>query len=292
MTTVVLLAVLLSAAPAGSPEAAAGSSSSFTAAEALAAGDAAFSRRAEGAKGATCDPAQVEAALAAYRRAMNLDQSSYPARLGFLRAVYFRGGFCPMADGPKIALYEEAKRVAEATVKRLQSTVDVPGKAARRREVLRREPLAAEIYLWAAVSWGQWAVDHKVAAAWQGAAGVIRDLAQAVVDIDPATLDGGAYLILGRLHTEAPRIPLVTGWVSRARGLEYLRRGMALAPDASNTLLFLGKALLDDGAQGRNEARAVLLRGTSLSPRANSVIEDLHYIVWARQLLVEAKLVP
>jgi hypothetical protein len=238
--------------------------------EALAAGERGYAARA-GANGA-CDAAGVDAAIAEYRRAIVLDPAAYAPRLGFLRVVFFRGGFCAIERGRRLALFAEAKKVAQETVEQLEADGE------------RAAPRRAEVYLWAAVSWGQWSIDHKLAAAWQGAAGRIRGLAQAVIDIRPETLDGGAFLILGRLHTEAPRIRFLTGWVSRPAGIEYLRRGLAIAPGAHNHVYFLGRALLDEGPAAREEARALLARCARLPPRAGSVVEDQHYAALARAL--------
>ena len=59
---------------------------------------------------------------------------------------------------------------------------------------------AAEVYLWAAVSWGQWTVYHRLSAVWKGAPRRIRDLAEAALSIDPATEQHGAYVILGAAY--------------------------------------------------------------------------------------------
>ncbi len=254
------------------------------AAQALAEGDAHYARRSEGIRDGIASPAQVDLAIANYRRALNLAPDSYEVRLRLLRAMFFRGGFCGMGDREQIPLFVEAKRLADDTVRRLEASIKAP-RAQARREVLRREPLAAEIYLWAAISWGQWAVDHKIAAAWQGAAVQIRDLSQAVIDIAPETLQGGGYLIQGRLHAEAPRIPMLTHWVSRRRGLECLRQAVALAPDNTAANYFLADAILDLQPSQKGEAVALLQKVATTSPRPDYVAEDLHYAAMARDRL-------
>lgn len=253
-----------------------------SAAAALAKADAHFALRAEGARGGEAATTQVEAALFDYRRALVLDPSSYEARLGLLRALFFRGGFCEIAPREQIKLFEEAKRLAEDTVRRLDSS---SGTRPARTAALRRVPLAAEIHMWAAISWGQWAVDHKIAAAWQGAAERIRDLSQAVIDIDPATAQGGGHLILGRLHAEAPRLPILSRWVSRKKGIEHLRAALAIAPANTPNMYFLADALLKWSPSGREEARALLSRCASAIPRPEYLVEDAHYSEMAQRRL-------
>jgi tetratricopeptide (TPR) repeat protein len=204
-----------------------------------------------------------------------------------LRAMYFRGGYCDIAPKDEIKLFDDAKRLADETVKRLE--VDLKqSRLQAHREALRREPLAAEIYLWAAVSWGQWAVSHKVNAAWQGAPGRIRDLAQAVVDIEPATLFGSGYVILGRLHAEAPRIPMVTPWISRTKAIEYLRQAHAIAPTNSANVYFLAQALLQLDPSRREEAKLLLERCAASPARPEYPVEDKHYAEEAKDLLKQA----
>ena len=144
---------------------------------------------------------------------------------------------------------------------------------------------AAETYLWAAVSWGQWALYHRLSGAWQGAPKRIRDLAETVLSIDPDTVQAGAYIILGRLHSEAPRVPFLTGWVSREKGIAYLREGLARAPDNQALVYFLADALLRMEASRRDEARSLLRRCVASKPRSDWRVEDAHYAELARKRL-------
>jgi tetratricopeptide (TPR) repeat protein len=256
--------------------------------EALAQGDAHYARRAEGAHAGTADPTQVDAAIAAYRRALALDPSSFDARLRLLRAFFFRGGFCGLDAQGEILVFDEAKELAEDTVRRL----DV--ESGRVRGHVQLDPglkaiPAAEIYLWAAISWGQWAVAHKVSAAWQGAPARIRDMAEAALEIDPKIEQASGHLILGRLHTEAPRIPLLTRWVSRTKGVANLRTGFTLAPQSPANMFFLADALLTLEPTQKQEARDLLVRCANVAARPEYAVEDLHYILMARQRLAELR---
>lgn len=254
-------------------------------AEALAAGDAHYARRAEGARGGTALPFQADGALVDYRFALAFDPRSLDARLRLMRAVFFRTGFCgPMDDRDKVRMLDEAKRIAE------QAVADLDADTGRRKgqvpagAVTAAVP-AAEAYLWAAVSWGQWAVYHRLSGAWQGAPKRIRDLAEAVLSIEPGAAQAGAFIILGRLHCEAPRVPLLTGWVSREKGLAYLRQGLARAPDNQALVYFLADALLTWDPSRRDEARALLRRCAESNPRSDWVVEDTHYAEQARERL-------
>jgi hypothetical protein len=189
-----------------------------------------------------------------------------------------------MDDRDKVRMLDEAKAVGEEAVAELDA------ETGRRKGRVVEGPAvaavpAAETYLWAAVSWGQWAVYHRLSGAWQGAPRRIRDLAEAVLTIDPGTVQAGAYIILGRLHCEAPRVPLLTGWVSRAKGVAYLREGLARVSDNQALVYFLADALLTWEPSRRDEAHALLQRAVASTPRSDWQVEDAHYAEQARDRL-------
>jgi tetratricopeptide (TPR) repeat protein len=254
-------------------------------AEAIAAGDAHYARRGEGADERGAPPFQIDGAIAEYRRALALDPTSLEARVRLMRAYFFRGGFCgEMPRDEKVRLFDEAKRLAEEVVSRLDTELGrKKGKVTR--DAASRVTPAAEAYLWSAVSWGQWAVFHRVSAAWSGAPGRIRDLAEAVIVLDPGAEQAGAHIILGRLHSEAPKIPLVTGFVSREKAVAAVRAGIALAPENRALAYFTADVLLRHAPGADGEAREILARVSSTPPRADFRAEDLHYARMARERL-------
>jgi tetratricopeptide (TPR) repeat protein len=256
------------------------------AAQAIAAGDAHYARRAEGARAGVARPQEVDAAILEYRRALSLEPSSLEARLRLLRAYFFRGGFCGTEGREQVAIFDDAKALAEETVKLLDvQTGRTKGRVASR--VGETVPSAAAVYLWAAVSWGQWTVAHAASAAWQRAPARIRDLAQVAVTLDPRAEQAGAHLILGRLNTEAPRVPFLTMWVDRRKGLEHLRTALALSPESPQVEYFLADALLKLDPSRTDEALTLLRRCATQHPRPEYPVEDEHYAWQARERLAD-----
>ncbi|HVO11682.1 MAG TPA: hypothetical protein VMX54_13145 [Vicinamibacteria bacterium] len=253
---------------------------------AVASGDAHFAHRAEGAAAGVARPAQTDAAIADYRRAIGLDPTSLDARLKLLRAYFFRGGFCGASPADSIDIFTAAKDVAEDTVKLLDSQTG-RSKSHIDSRTAGAVPVAAEVYLWAAVSWGQWAVSHPARGAWQHAPARIRDLAEAAVAIDPAAEQAGGHVVLGRLHTEAPRVPFLTHWVDRTAGIRHLRTALSLSPDSPQIMYFLAAALLRLDPASAQEARALLVRCATVKPRPDYPVEDAHYAWQARDLLAD-----
>lgn len=254
-----------------------------TAAQALAAGDYHYARRAEGARAGVALPKEIDDAIFDYHRAMMLDPSALEPRLRLLRAYFFRGGFCGTEGRAQVAIFDDAKAVAEETVHLLDEQTGRSKGRVGGRQAAPSE--AAAVYLWAAVSWGQWTVAHAATAAWQRAPGRIRDLAQVAVTLDPSTEQAGGHVILGRLHCEAPRVPLLTMWVDRRKGLEHLRTAYSLSPGSPQIQFFLADALLKLDPSRTDEAIALLKRCATQPPRPEYPVEDEHYAWEARDRL-------
>ncbi len=270
-----LVALLLSASVDGAP---------FT--EAMSAGDAHYARRASGARAGVALPQEVDQAIADYNRALNLDPSSLEVRLRLLRAYFFRGGFCGTEGRDQIAIFDQAKALAEETVRLLDKETG-RSKSRIASQAGQAVPSAAAVYLWAAVSWGQWTVAHAASAAWQHAPARIRDLAQAVVNLDPAAEQAGGHVILGRLHAEAPRVPFLTMWVDRRKGIEHLRTAYSLSPESPQIQYFLADTLLRLDPARRQEAMALLTHCATQPPRPEYPVEDEHYAWQARARLAD-----
>jgi hypothetical protein len=248
-------------------------------------GDAHYDRRAEGARGGTADPRETELAIAAYRAARAKDPRDLHALARLLRAFNFRGAFCGADIESQKRIFDEGKMLGQAEVDRLEATVK--GRSpADRIAALRAVNGAGEAYFWTAACWGQWALARgKFAAARAGVAGRVRDLAETVVAVDPALEEGGGYRILGRLHHQSPRIPFITGWVSKEKALDYLRKSYALGPANPVTWFFLGDAILDEEAQNVEEGRRMLRKCVETPPRADYHVESVQYAELARARL-------
>lgn len=275
MSALLLLTLLASDAQALSPFA-----------MALAEGDRHYARRAEAARGPVALPAEADAALSAYRRALLLDPASLEARTKLLKTLFFRGSFCDAPPGVQLAVFEEAKRVSNDGIKRIEAPLGRPRAHAARVAALNGREDVAPIYFWAAVSWGQWALHKgKIAAAWEGAAGKIRDFLQIAIALNGELEQGSPYLILGRLHDQCPKIPMLTPWVSRAEALRNLRRAYAIGPDNSVSRYFLADAILRHDPAHADEAVRLLRECASALPRPEFQVEDAHYAEMARERL-------
>jgi tetratricopeptide (TPR) repeat protein len=254
-----------------------------TAAGDLQRGDAAYDRRAEGHREAVARPEPIGEAIAAYEAALAADPADLEARWKLLQALYFSGYFATADPDDKRPLYRRGTEVSEEGIARLTRAV---GTAPHELEpealptALEAAGLratdVARFYFWSAIIWGVWSRTVGVLrTVRQGVANRIHDYTQVCVALEPGYLRGGSHRLLARLHTELPRVPLITGWVQRDRALPEAERALAIAPDDPGNRVLYALVLLDTGSDRREEALAILAEAANLEPRPDLIIEDL-----------------
>jgi tetratricopeptide (TPR) repeat protein len=258
-------------------------------------GDAQWARRAEGHAGARAAAGPVDAAIAAYQAAVDSDPSNLEARWKLLRALRFKGAYVARDQAAKRAIFEEAKRSGAEGIELVERMLRArglgnPARASERdvAKIAARIPGAGELYYWNAVSIGEWAqVFGKMAAVRAGAAGTIRRQATIALEIDPAMEGAGPGRLLGRLHDQTPRVPLLTGWASEREAVRFLREAHRLTPADKVTMVFLAEALVAADRGAKPEA-VLLLRRVIDSPNdPEFVVEHAAAQEDARQLLAE-----
>ncbi len=281
--TAVLLAALVWGTPAWAQDIA----------EAIARGDDAWQRRGEGHVDGRAVPGPIGEAVAAYEEALAADPSNLEAIWKLLRSLYFQGDYTTRDNDGKKRIFGRGREVAEAALDLLAERVG--GRKALDKmapEELAEpfpEPEVARIYFWATANWGLWGQAYgKMAAARQGVAGKVRDWTEVVLALDPGYDEGGGYRVRGRLHTEAPKIPFITGWVDHKSAIVDLRHVVELYPGKPLGRLYLADALLRFDKRKKDEALAILRELAELQPRTEMVVEDYFVRREARKLLAAA----
>lgn len=161
-----------------------------------------------------------------------------------VEALWFAAHFASAEADARRALLDRAVAVADRAV----AATDPEG-----------GPVTGEAHFWAAVAWGEWGMERGwLASAFAGVPGRLRRHAEAAARWAPDLRDGGGLRLLGRLHSVLPRLPGVTGWIDRERGLSLLRQALALSERDPRNAFFLAEALLERGAADREEAVRLL----------------------------------
>lgn len=257
----------------------------------IAMGDAAWARRAEGHQGDRAAPGPIGEAVAAYERAVKEQPDRLEAYSKLLRALHYQGDYAVPTQEGKQKVFGRGREVVEAALDRI-------GKRAggrRKLDELPPEqvaklvagiPEAPSIFLWGGIHWGLWGdVYGRIAAARQGVGEKIRRYAEITIALDERLEKAGGHRLLGRLHTLAPKIPLITGWVDRGQAISHLRKAVALAPDDLYNQVYLADALLQHQSAKAAEAREILRRVVQKKPDPARVVEDERALAEARRLL-------
>jgi tetratricopeptide (TPR) repeat protein len=207
-------------------------------------GDQHWALRAEGHQGGHAQAAQVDAAIAAYRKAIAQNPNNLEARWKLMRAIRFKGAYVATTSDQKKPIYDEGKKAGEEAlaVARGKSGVDV-----------------AEINLWDAVNWGEWALAYgKMAAVRQGAADRIKREAALAMQMDPKLEGGAPARVLGRLYNQTPHVPFLTGWASDKEAVRLLNESLKIDPANKITKVFLAEAMVDNDERTKPQAIAML----------------------------------
>lgn len=259
------------------------------------AGDAAWARRAEGHQGDRARPGPANEAVAAYERAVKEQPDRLEGYWKLLQALHYKGDFATPGKEGKQQAFARGKEVAEAALDRLarktagsREKLDAmtPAQAAK---AVSAVPEAKPLFLWAAVHWGLWGdVFGRMAAARQGVGDKVRRYSEILVALDERYEDAGGHRVLGRLHTLAPKVPFVTGWVDREKAVSELRKAVAMGPDNWDNHLFLAEALLEYQPAKAAEAREILRRLLARRPTPERAVEQERTLVNARALLAKS----
>jgi tetratricopeptide (TPR) repeat protein len=258
-------------------------------------GDHHWNLRELGAPGSPADITELDLAIAAYRQALASSPELLAVQWRLMRALCFKGDYATGDDDTKKKLFAEGKQLGERAL-------DIIRKEASRRAgtsydhagpvelaaILSASPDVVGSFYWSMANLGLWALVYgKFQAAREGVAWRIRDLAIAVTIMDPTYEQGGGYLALGRLHHETPYIPLITGWVSDAKAVEYLRKANQIDSRAFVNRLYLADTLWDWNHRSRDEALTLLEGVVQDTPRAEYRVEDQAAQEKARGLLLK-----
>lgn len=261
----------------------------LTAQDAISVGDAAWARRAEGRQGGRAAAGPINEAIAAYERAVKEQPDRLEVYPKLLRALHYKGDYAVHTKEGKQQVFGRGREVVEAAVDRIERRAgknldELP--PAQVAKLVGRIPEAPEIFLWGGIHWGLWGDAYgRIAAARQGVGDKIRRYGEIAVALDERLEKAGGHRLLGRLHTLAPKIPLVTGWVDRGKAISHLRRAVALAPGDLYNQVYLAEALLEHQPGKAAEAREILRKVIQTKPDPARVVEDERALANARELL-------
>ena len=262
-----------------------------TPADDIAAGDRAWTQRADGHRGSQAAAQPIQTAIDAYTRALGADPENLEARWKLLRAFHFKGEFVLDDGDQRLELFRQGREYAKTGVLQIEREFGLS------RGLFRMEPAAvfhatgdraavAEFYFWASANWGLWAqYSNKLIAALTGVVSKIRQFAGIMVLMDERVENGGAHRLLGHFNAVVPKIPLFMGWVDRDLAISELRLSLQVAPDSLLSKIYLAEALLKFSPGDRQEALGLLHDIVKSQPDPERLVEDTRVIEDAGALL-------
>ncbi|MGZ8708592.1 MAG: hypothetical protein ACXW28_00080 [Thermoanaerobaculia bacterium] len=251
-------------------------------------GDRHYASRADAASGARAKAEPIDAAIAAYQRALAADPNDIDAHWKLLRAYRYKGAYVAATSEQKKQIYGVAKVAGEKALAVVKARLGTNAKSTEKQvaEAARKVPGSGEVFLWDAVNWGEWALAYgKMAAARQGAADRIKRGATIASLVDPRMEGGAPSRILGRLHDQTPRIPFITGWASSKEAVRFLNESLKIDPTNKLTLVFLAEATVSNDGSKKPQALQMLRTVVSTPGHPEFIVEDAAAIDDAKALL-------
>ncbi len=229
-------------------------------------GDQQWAVRAEGHQAGKAKPAHVDAAIAAYQKAVAQNANDLDARWKLLRAIRFKGMYVASSADEKKAVYNQGKDAGKQAIALLEKQLAAKGvksvtDASEKQvaDAARTIQGAGEIFLWDAINWGEWALVYgKMAAVREGAADRIKREATIAMMIDPKLENGAPARVLGRLHDQTPRVPFITGWASSKEAVRLLNESIKIDPANKITRVFLAEAMVSNNSDTKPQAVQIL----------------------------------
>jgi len=258
-------------------------------------GDQHWAQRAEGQVAGHAKAAHIDAAIAAYQRAVAANPNDLDARWKLLRAYRFKGQYVATATDDKKKIYTDAKKSGEDALAAVARALRAKGvtsitKASEKQvaDAARAVPGAPEVFLWDSINWGEWALAYgKMAAAREGAADRIRREATIAELVDPKMEGGSPSRVLGRLHDQTPHIPFILGWPSSKEAVRFLTESYKIDPSNKITRVFLAEAMVDNNSGSKPEAVKMLRETISAPNDPNYEVEQSAATEDAKALLKE-----
>ncbi|MEE2775828.1 MAG: hypothetical protein VYE73_03580 [Acidobacteriota bacterium] len=253
----------------------------------LAEAEEAWARRGEGYVGPDAEPTAVVQAIAAFETALVERPRDLEVMWKLLRAIEFRGEYTAVNKTERRRLYAESVGLVERALSILHGEGGLKGRSPEdlAREVSDR-PHAAAVHYWSALHYGLFGDTHgAMSAIRKGVAKHIRLHAETATLIDPEESSGGGARVLGRMHSEAPKVPLFTGWIDRNEAVRLLEEANAIAPDDPFNRVFLADVWLSFRPRRSGEAIALLRSVVEEPAPVEAVVEHAEAARQAREIL-------
>ena len=201
------------------------------------------------------DMAKARVAVATLRQAVVADYGSFEAAWKLARASYFVGDHTQDSD--------EAEKMFRTGIEASKSAIKL-------------QPQKPEGHFWLGANFGGEAKLSTLSSL--STVTDIRTEMETVIRLDEKFQSGSAYLALGRLYLQAPKV--LGGDTSKA--IDYLKKGLTLAPNNSLMKYYLAEAYQSENRDA--EAKKLIEEIIATTPDPQYVAEHKDAIAKANKL--------
>ncbi len=215
---------------------------------------------------------------------------SFLIRANLLKVLYFKGTYTNLEKEKAKEVFSLGKTLGKEGKEILMKNLKLENLKDPKEIYEKGKDIEGlgEFFFWDSACWGQWALLYgKLKAAKEGAAKKILISAETALNFNEKMEDGGPHRVLGRLHHQTPKIPLITGWVSKDKALAHLKKALEFGPEEPMNYLFLGELYLDLGQ--RDKAKEIFEAGLKLPIREKKEPADLDSIKKIKENLEKLK---
>lgn len=223
-----------------------------------------YGQRAADADSFLANPTNINKAIEVFRQSLDQNIKAEQSAAYLLRSYYFKGMYTGLSEDQQQKIHDKGRSLGE--------------------EMMERFPNSVPVKFWYSANLGRWADVHGfVKAATSGVAKKLRRVCEDIIELDPKYQGGGGYRILAQVHFHAPSIPLVMGWPSNDKALEFAEKTMDIAPEHPANRLLYAQILLE--FDRLDEARNQLNYLLDMDLRPTHPVEDRYIKHRSRQLL-------
>ena len=259
----------------------------------VAAGDAAFERRADGQVEGRAAPEPIGEAVRSFEQATRLAPERLDLQWRLLRALYYEADFASSGTDQERQRYRVGADRGDDVIARLAArlgedpaTLDDATLTSRAEAAGLERGDMARVYFWAAVHWGGWAREAGLLQAVRvGVANTMYAYTSLAVRLDAGLERGGPLRLLSRMHATLPRVPFITGWVDTAQAIPLAERAVEVLPTDVGNRYLLALSQVELLPRPGPETQRIFEEVARATPRPELVIEDLLVILEARERL-------
>ena len=225
-----------------------------------------FDKRAEIHEGLIVDSTNINLAISSFTKSIAENKNTERAYDYLLLSYYYKGAFVVRTKDEQKKNYLLGSELGE--------------------KAIALYPKNSAILLWYIANFSKYGeAKGIVSSAKECLADKIKTYTEKLMDLDPAFADGAPHKLMGVINYKVPNIPFILTWPSKEIAEKHLIEALKINPKSISNIYFYAEYLTE--VKRNAEAKVLLNKILSASPREDALIEDLYDIDMAKKLLAK-----